>query len=127
VCLVCCCVGTYANLVKQAKSKQKILDKMYEAGLTQPVAREQTFQFNFPGGFRGFVGLTGSQGLGRIVNFESCIWHVNCVSDASHSQWRGSKPSSSTSQVGLCLSEGVFAKVWAGVSQVWAGLSNTYL
>lgn len=27
--------GTYANLVKQAKSKQKILDKMYEAGLTQ--------------------------------------------------------------------------------------------
>jgi ATP-binding cassette subfamily F protein 2 len=40
--------GTYANLVKQAKSKQKILDKMVEAGLTQPVAREQTFQFNFP-------------------------------------------------------------------------------
>jgi hypothetical protein len=46
-----CCAGTYANLVKQAKSKQKILDKMVEAGLTQPVAREQTFQFNFPGGF----------------------------------------------------------------------------
>lgn len=31
--------GTYANLVKQAKSKQKILDKMYEAGLTPPVVR----------------------------------------------------------------------------------------
>jgi ATPase subunit of ABC transporter with duplicated ATPase domains len=31
--------GTYANLVRQAKSKQKILDKMYEAGLTPPVAR----------------------------------------------------------------------------------------
>jgi ATP-binding cassette subfamily F protein 2 len=43
------CAGTYANLVKQAKSKQKILDKMYEAGLTQPVQREQTFQFQFPG------------------------------------------------------------------------------
>ena len=31
--------GTYANLVRQAKSKQKILDKMYEAGLTPPVVR----------------------------------------------------------------------------------------
>lgn len=41
--------GTYANLVKQAKSKQKILDKMYEAGLTQPVQHEQTFSFQFPG------------------------------------------------------------------------------
>lgn len=36
--------GTYANLVKQAKSKQKILDKMEEAGLTKPVQRERTFQ-----------------------------------------------------------------------------------
>ncbi len=40
--------GTYANLVKQAKSKQKILDKMEEAGLTKPVQRERTFQFSFP-------------------------------------------------------------------------------
>ncbi|GIL89573.1 hypothetical protein Vretimale_1869 [Volvox reticuliferus] len=40
--------GTYANLVKQAKSKQKILDKMEEAGLTKPVQREKTFQFSFP-------------------------------------------------------------------------------
>jgi ATP-binding cassette subfamily F protein 2 len=29
--------GTYANLVKQAKSRQKMLDKMEEAGLIQPV------------------------------------------------------------------------------------------
>jgi hypothetical protein len=43
------CAGTYANLVKQAKSKQKILDKMYEAGLTQPVQKERTFEFQFPG------------------------------------------------------------------------------
>lgn len=40
--------GTYANLVKQAKSKQKILDKMEEAGLTKPVVRERTFTFTFP-------------------------------------------------------------------------------
>jgi len=40
--------GTYANLVKQAKSKQKILDKMYEAGLTKPVAKDHTFAFRFP-------------------------------------------------------------------------------
>lgn len=38
------CAGTYANLVKQAKSKQKILDKMEAAGLTPPVARRRTFQ-----------------------------------------------------------------------------------
>ncbi|GAX84860.1 hypothetical protein CEUSTIGMA_g12281.t1 [Chlamydomonas eustigma] len=40
--------GTYANLVKQAKSKQKILDKMEADGLTKPVQRERTFQFQFP-------------------------------------------------------------------------------
>ena len=40
--------GTYANLVRQAKSKQKILDKMYEAGLTPPVRKEATFNFAFP-------------------------------------------------------------------------------
>ena len=40
--------GTYANLVRQAKSKQKILDKMEAAGLTPPVKRERTFTFTFP-------------------------------------------------------------------------------
>lgn len=35
-------------MVRQAKSKQKILDKMYEDGLTKPVARESTFKFSFP-------------------------------------------------------------------------------
>ena len=40
--------GTYANLVKQAQSKQKILDKMEAQGLTPPVQREATFKFSFP-------------------------------------------------------------------------------
>ena len=40
--------GTYSNLVRQAKSKQKILDKMEAAGLTKPVRRERTFVFTFP-------------------------------------------------------------------------------
>lgn len=40
--------GTFANLVKQAKSRQKVLDKMYEAGLTPPVPKERTFQLQFP-------------------------------------------------------------------------------
>ena len=40
--------GTYSNLVKQAKSKQKILDKMEAAGLTPPVVREHDFTFRFP-------------------------------------------------------------------------------
>lgn len=40
--------GTYANLVKQAKSKQKILDKMEAQGLTKPVVKESTFKFRFP-------------------------------------------------------------------------------
>jgi ATP-binding cassette subfamily F protein 2 len=39
--------GTFSNLVKQAKSKQKILDKMYAAGLTEKVAKSQPFNFNF--------------------------------------------------------------------------------
>ena len=39
---------TYANLVRQAKSKQKILDKMYEAGLTKPVQHRASFTFSFP-------------------------------------------------------------------------------
>lgn len=40
--------GTYANLVRQAKSKQKILDKMEADGFTKPVVHERTFQFRFP-------------------------------------------------------------------------------
>lgn len=40
---VSCVTGPFLLLLQ-------ILDKMYEAGLTQPVQREQTFQFNFPGG-----------------------------------------------------------------------------
>lgn len=40
--------GTYSNLVKQAKSKQKILDKMEADGLTPPVTHEKTFAFSFP-------------------------------------------------------------------------------
>ena len=40
--------GTYANLVKQAKSKQKILDKMEADGLIQPVVPDKVFSFRFP-------------------------------------------------------------------------------
>ncbi|POW20507.1 hypothetical protein PSHT_03457 [Puccinia striiformis] len=39
--------GTYANLVKQAKSKQKIIDKMEAAGLIQPVLGKKQLRFNF--------------------------------------------------------------------------------
>ncbi|KAI8854560.1 P-loop containing nucleoside triphosphate hydrolase protein [Chytridium lagenaria] len=39
--------GTYANLVKQAKSRQKILDKMEEAGLIEPVDKPRDFKFFF--------------------------------------------------------------------------------
>jgi len=39
--------GTYSNLVKQAKSKQKILDKMEAAGLTEAVIPPPQFQFKF--------------------------------------------------------------------------------
>ena len=39
--------GTYANLVKQAKSKQKILDKMYAAGLTEKPTDPPGFNFSF--------------------------------------------------------------------------------
>lgn len=39
--------GTYANLVKQAKSKQKIIDKMEAAGLIQPVVVPRQLRFNF--------------------------------------------------------------------------------
>ena len=40
--------GTYANLVRQAKSRQKILDKMYEEGLVEFPYREPVFRFRFP-------------------------------------------------------------------------------
>lgn len=40
--------GTYANLVKQAKSRQKILDKMEADGLIQPVSQDRVFNFRFP-------------------------------------------------------------------------------
>jgi ATP-binding cassette subfamily F protein 2 len=39
--------GTYANLVKQAKSKQKIIDKMEAAGLVQKVEGPKQLRFNF--------------------------------------------------------------------------------
>ncbi|PWZ03344.1 P-loop containing nucleoside triphosphate hydrolase protein [Testicularia cyperi] len=39
--------GTYANLVKQAKSKQKIIDKMEAAGLIEPVFVPRPLRFNF--------------------------------------------------------------------------------
>ena len=40
--------GTYANLVRQAKSRQKVLDKMEEAGLIQPVKEEKSINIAFP-------------------------------------------------------------------------------
>merc|ERR1740138_1511760 len=40
--------GTYSNLVKQAQSKQKIIDKMMEAGLTPKVVPAPVFRFRFP-------------------------------------------------------------------------------
>jgi ATP-binding cassette subfamily F protein 2 len=39
--------GTYANLVRQAKSKQKIIDKMVAAGLVEKVRSEPVFTFRF--------------------------------------------------------------------------------
>merc|ERR1712176_293851 len=40
--------GTYSNLVKQAQSKQKILDKMYEAGLVTKPKEDRRYCFKFP-------------------------------------------------------------------------------
>ena len=40
--------GTYANAVKQAQSKQKIIDKMMEAGLTPKPIVERVVQMKFP-------------------------------------------------------------------------------
>ncbi|THV07023.1 P-loop containing nucleoside triphosphate hydrolase protein [Dendrothele bispora CBS 962.96] len=39
--------GTYANLVRQAKSKQKILDKMEAAGLVEKIEAPRPLRFNF--------------------------------------------------------------------------------
>ena len=39
--------GTYANLVRQAKSRQKILDKMEAEGFIQPVISDRIFTFRF--------------------------------------------------------------------------------
>jgi ATP-binding cassette, subfamily F, member 2 len=39
--------GTYANLVRQAKSRQKILDKMEADGFIQPVQQDRVFTFRF--------------------------------------------------------------------------------
>jgi ATP-binding cassette subfamily F protein 2 len=39
--------GTYANLVKQAKSKQKIIDKMEAAGLVEKVETPRPLRFHF--------------------------------------------------------------------------------
>ncbi|GAA5973719.1 hypothetical protein JCM11641_005097 [Rhodosporidiobolus odoratus] len=39
--------GTYANLVKQAKSKQKIIDKMEAAGFIKPPMKPKDLHFNF--------------------------------------------------------------------------------
>eukprot|EP00735_Rhodelphis_limneticus_P014796 TRINITY_DN887_c0_g1::TRINITY_DN887_c0_g1_i1::g.25452::m.25452 TRINITY_DN887_c0_g1::TRINITY_DN887_c0_g1_i1::g.25452 ORF type:complete len:592 (+),score=217.93,sp/Q8T6B7/ABCF2_DICDI/59.96/0.0,ABC_tran/PF00005.22/7.1e-22,ABC_tran/PF00005.22/9.8e+02,ABC_tran/PF00005.22/3.8e-20,AAA_21/PF13304.1/0.067,AAA_21/PF13304.1/0.00081,AAA_21/PF13304.1/0.00071,AAA_21/PF13304.1/8.5e-06,ABC_tran_2/PF12848.2/3.7e+02,ABC_tran_2/PF12848.2/1.3e-18,ABC_tran_2/PF12848.2/6.6e+02,SMC_N/PF02463.14/2.9,SMC_N/PF02463.14/0. len=40
--------GTYSNLVRQAKSKQKIIDKMEAAGLTERPTRDKQISFRFP-------------------------------------------------------------------------------
>merc|ERR1719487_49960 len=40
--------GTYSNLRKQADSKQKIIDKMKEKGLTEKPLKDPKFMFNFP-------------------------------------------------------------------------------
>ncbi|CAJ1376337.1 unnamed protein product [Effrenium voratum] len=40
--------GTYANLRVQAESKQKIIDKMVEAGLTEKPMEDPRYEFSFP-------------------------------------------------------------------------------
>jgi len=40
--------GTFSNLVKQAKSRQKKLDKMEERGLVEKVVSDHQFNFAFP-------------------------------------------------------------------------------
>jgi ATP-binding cassette subfamily F protein 2 len=40
--------GTFSNTVKQAQSKQKIIDKMIEAGLTKEPKPDPKYRFEFP-------------------------------------------------------------------------------
>merc|ERR1719182_570019 len=40
--------GTYANMRIQAESKQKIIDKMKFAGLTEKPVPDRTYEFSFP-------------------------------------------------------------------------------
>eukprot|EP00128_Syssomonas_multiformis_P015609 Colp12_sorted_trinity150504_noHs@26976 len=40
--------GTYSNLVRQAKSRQKVIDKMEAAGLIEKVVQDKKLQFFFP-------------------------------------------------------------------------------
>lgn len=40
--------GTYSNLVRQAKSRQKVLDKMEADGLVERVTEEKKFNFYYP-------------------------------------------------------------------------------
>merc|ERR1719199_1819568 len=40
--------GTYANMRIQAESKQKIIDKMKDAGLTERPTPDRTYEFHFP-------------------------------------------------------------------------------
>jgi len=40
--------GTYSNLVRQAKSRQKVLDKMEADGLVEKVSEEKKFNFYYP-------------------------------------------------------------------------------
>jgi ATP-binding cassette subfamily F protein 2 len=40
--------GTYSNLVRQAKSKQKIIDKMEAQGLVEKVVKDHVLSFYFP-------------------------------------------------------------------------------
>jgi len=40
--------GTYANMRIQAESKQKIIDKMKEAGLTEKPMQDRSYDFKFP-------------------------------------------------------------------------------
>mmetsp|Transcript_7471 Transcript_7471/g.10483 ORF Transcript_7471/g.10483 Transcript_7471/m.10483 type:complete len:596 (-) Transcript_7471:236-2023(-) len=40
--------GTYSNLIRQGKSRQKVLDKMIEAGLLTPPYSDPIFRFKFP-------------------------------------------------------------------------------
>ena len=86
---------TYANLVRQAKSKQKILDKMYEAGLTKPVQHRASFTFSFPDCEKlpppvlPFIDVSFSYSgkeedmLYRVSHWDTLRWH--CTGKLHHS------------------------------------------